>query len=152
MEMQYPQAAGFAGAGALSSLASGIGQYEAGQEQKGADDYNAAITLQNMSAKMVASQQQYSALVGKQASAYAASGVDIASGSPLLVMAATAARGGAQAEQIEQQGTEEAALQRYYGKVAAFSGTMGGIGTFLGGITKGISQYEMLTMQPDMGE
>jgi hypothetical protein len=33
------------------------------------------------------------ALTGKQASAYAASGVDIASGSPLLLMAASAARG-----------------------------------------------------------
>jgi hypothetical protein len=129
----------FAGVGALSSLFAGIGQYQSGQAQKAADDYNAQITLQNMQAQMVASQQKYSALVGKQASAYARAGVDIASGSPLLVMAATAARGAQQGEQIEQAGTEEATLQRYYGKIAAWQGEMGGIGTFLSGMTRSIA-------------
>jgi hypothetical protein len=130
---------GFAGIGLLSSLFAGIGQYQAGQAEKAAYDYNATITLQNMQAQMVASQQKYSALVGKQASAYARAGVDIASGSPLLVMAATSARGAQQGEQIKQAGTEEAALQRYYGKIAAWQGEMGGIGTFLSGMTKSIA-------------
>jgi hypothetical protein len=129
----------FAGVGVLSSLFAGIGQYQSGQAQKAADDYNAQITLQNMQAQMVASQQKYSALVGKQASAYARAGVDVASGSPLLVMAATAARGAQQGEQIEQAGTEEATLQKYYGKIAAWQGEMGGIGTFLSGMTRSIA-------------
>jgi len=129
----------FAGLGVASSLFAGIGQYQAGQAEKAAQDYNATITLQNMSAQMIASQQRYSELVGKQASAYARAGVDIASGSPLLVMAATAARGAQQGEQIEQAGTEEAALQRYYGKIAAWQGEMGGIGTFLKGMTQSIA-------------
>ena len=123
---------GFAGIGAVSSLFAGIGQYQAGQAEKQAQDYN-------MQAQMIASQQRYDTLVGKQASAYARAGVDLASGSPLLVMAATKARGAQQGEQIEQAGTEEAALQRYYGKIAAWQGEMGGIGTFLSGLTKSIT-------------
>ena len=130
------------GVGVISSVISGIGGYESGQQQKAAYDYNANITIENMRNQTVANQQKYSALVGRQASAYAASGVDVASGSPLLVMAATAARGGEQGEQIEQAGTEEAALQRYYGKIAAFSGTMGGIGSFLSGISKSAAGYQ----------
>lgn len=129
----------FAGMGVLSSLFAGIGEYESGQAEKAAYNYNAEITLQNMRARMVASQQKYSELVGKQASAYARAGVDIASGSPLLVMTATAARGAQQGEQIEEAGTEEAALQRYYGRIAAWRGAVGGIGTFLSGMTKSIA-------------
>jgi lambda repressor-like predicted transcriptional regulator len=49
---------------------------------------------------------EYYSLVGKQAAAYAAAGVDITSGSPLLMMAATAGRGGRQAIQPSQN-TEE---------------------------------------------
>jgi hypothetical protein len=130
---------GFAGIGAVSSLFAGIGAYQAGKAEKSADDYNASITLQNMQAQMVSSQQKYSELVGKQASAYSRAGVDLASGSPLLMMAATAARGAQQGEQIKQAGTEQAALQTYYGKIAAWQGEVGGIGSFLTGLTKSIA-------------
>jgi hypothetical protein len=126
---------GFAGLGALTSLVSGIGQYESGQAQKRAYDYNAAIALQRMQQQMETSEEQYSKLTGEQASRYAAAGVDIASGSPLLVMALTTAKGAKEQESEYVAGTEEAALQRYYGKVAAFSGTMGGISAFLSGLT-----------------
>ena len=133
-----PQSAGmgFAGLGALGGLVSGIGQYQQGQEQKAAYDYNAAVTIQQMRESMQTSEAKYSTLIGRQASAYAKAGVDIASGSPLLVMAHTAAQGGVEQTREYEAGTEEAALQRYYGKVAAFSGTMGGINTFLSGIAK----------------
>jgi hypothetical protein len=142
------QAGGFAGIGVLSSIFGGISKIQQGQAEKSADDYNAAITLQNTAAKMVASQQQYSKLAGKQGSAYASSGVDISSGSPLLMMAATAGRGGEEAEQIRQAGTEEATLQQYYGKLAAWSGTMSGIGTFLSGISSTLSTYAGTTFNP----
>ena len=56
-------------------------------------------------------------------------------------MAATAARGAVQGKQIEEAGTEEATLERYYGKIAAFSGTMGGIGSFLSGVSKAATAY-----------
>ncbi len=129
------------GIGVLSSVLSGFGSYESGQEQEKAYDYNADITLSNMRDQMEANTEATIARIGKQASAYAASGVDIASGSPLLIMAATAARGAVQGKQIEEAGTEEATLQRYYGKIAAFSGTMGGIGSFLSGVSKAATAY-----------
>jgi hypothetical protein len=136
------------GVGVLGSIIGGAGQIASGQEQKAADDYNSDITLENMRNQMVANTEKFRALVGKQATAYSASGVDITRGSPLLIMAATAARGGQEGEQIEQSGTQEAALQRYYGKIAAWSGTMGGIGTFLGGISKAAAGYSSATSNP----
>jgi len=133
------------GIGAISSVIAGFGQYQSGQATRSAYDYNADITLQNMRDQVEANTQQYAVLRGRQAATYAASGVDIASGSPLLIMAATAAQGAREAKRIEEAGTEEAALQRYYGKIAAFGGTMGGIGTFLQGITKSSLGYWQAT-------
>lgn len=133
------------GVGILSSVLTGVGQYESGQQQKQAYDYNADITLANTRSKASATQQQYTALVGRQAAGYAASGVDVASGSPLLIMAATAGRGGLAVEQTVEKGNQEAALERYYGKIAAFRGTMGGIGSFLSGITQSAIQYKNAT-------
>ena len=138
----------FMGLGMLTSAFQGIGQYQEGQQEKAAADYNAEITLQNMRNRMVANQEQYSELVGKQASAYARAGVDIASGSPLLIMATTAGRGGREAAQIEQAGTEEANLQKYYGRLAAFRGTIGGIGTFLKGVSNSAVGYLKATGKP----
>jgi hypothetical protein len=36
-------------------------------------------------------------------------------------------------------------MQRYYGKIAAFSGTMNGIGSFLTGISKAATSYGTAT-------
>ena len=133
------------GVGAATSLVGGI---EEGKQQKSAYDYNADITLQNMQDQMIANQQESSAIVGKQASSYASAGVDIASGSPLLIMAATRARMAVKGQQIEEAGTEQAAIQRYQGKMAAFSGTMSGINSFLTGISKAASTYTAGTFNP----
>lgn len=135
-------------AGGTSSALSGVGKIISGQQQQKAYDYNADVTTLNTDNQVVANQQKFTELVGRQATAYSASGVDITSGSPLLIMAATAARGGQEGEQIEQSGTEEANLQRYYGRIAAFSGTMSGIGAFLNGMTADLSEYGKLTNNP----
>lgn len=82
------------GLGIFSSAVAGFGKYESGKQQEAADNYNADITLQNTANKVQANKQQLATLQGRQATAYAGAGVDIASGSPLLIMAATAARGG----------------------------------------------------------
>src|ERR1039457_1219079 len=129
------------GMGMIGSLLAGMGLYDAGKDEQKAYDYNADITMQNTGNEMVSSQQKYSALVGKQATAYAASGVDITRGSPLLMMAATAGRGGRQAAEIYQAGTQEATLERYYGKIAAWKGKMAGISSFLGGMSKSAKGY-----------
>lgn len=135
-------------AGGTSAALGGAGKIISGQQQQQAYDYNADVTTINTSNQVVANQQKFSELVGRQATGYAGAGVDIASGSPLLIMAATAARGAQQGEQIEEAGTEEANLQRYYGKIAAFTGTMSGIGSFLQGMTSDLSAYGKLTNNP----
>ena len=134
-------AAATVGVGMAGSLFAGLGQRAAGQQEQAGFDYNAEIDLLNMDNQMVANQQRYTQLVGKQATAYAASGVDITRGSPLLMMAATQGRGGRQAEEIYQAGTEQSTLDKYYGKIAAWRGTVGGIGTFLGGISRSAIGY-----------
>jgi hypothetical protein len=135
------QSGALSGLGIISSLVSGMGEADAGKQQQAGYDYNAQVDLNNMSNDMVANEQKYSALVGKQATAYAASGVDITRGSPLLMMAATAGRGGRQAEEIYQSGTEASTLEEYYGKVAAWKGQVAGIGTFLSGMSKSVQGY-----------
>ena len=136
------------GLGVLSSAVAGFGKIEQGQEEQKAYDYNAAITMLNTANQVEANQQKFTERIGQQASGYAAAGVDIASGSPLLIMAATAARGAEEGEQIEQAGSEEAALQRYYGKIAAFGGTMSGIGSFLSGVSSAATGYTKATLNP----
>jgi hypothetical protein len=134
-------AAGSFGIGAVSSVLSGVGSYQSGQEQKAAYDYNAQIDLDNTANALITNEQRYSSLVGKQAVAYAAAGVDITRGSPLLMMAATAGRGGREAAEIYESGTEASTLEKYYGKLAAFRGTIGGIGSFLSGISSSATNY-----------
>lgn len=120
---------------------SGLGAKDAGQQEQAADNFNATINDKNTAENLIANEQRYSSLVGKQATAYAAAGVDITRGSPLLMMAATAGRGGRQAAEIKQAGDERSTLERYYGKVAAWRGTMSGIGTALNGISSAAQQY-----------
>lgn len=135
------QAGASAGISVVGSLFAGLGQAAAGKQEQAAYDYNAAVGIENMKNASVANEQRYAELVGRQATAYAAAGVDITSGSPLLMMAATAGRGGRQAEQIREQGTEAAALQTYYGKIAAWRGRLQGMQTFLKGISKAATGY-----------
>lgn len=127
---------GFAGSGAVSSAVSGLGQYEAGQQQKQAYDYNAAVVQQQTDQAMQTSEAKYSNLVGRQASSFARAGVDISSGSPLLVMLHTMSQSGAEQESEKVAGDEQSAIERYYGKIAAFNGTIGGISTFVSGLGK----------------
>ena len=137
---------GFAGVGAADSAVAGFGQYQSGQEQKAAYDYDAQVALQQARQAQQTSEAKYSNLVGRQASAYARAGVDVASGSPLLVMAHTAARGGVEQASEAESGDEQAALQRYYGKIAAFQGTVGGISSFISGLSKaGTSVASLMT-------
>lgn len=128
---------GAVGVGVLGSLVSGYGQYQQGQQSKAAYDYNADVAVLQAEEQMQNSEARYTEIKGRQASAYARAGVDIASGSPLLIMAHTAAQGSVEQEREYQAGQEKSALLKYEGKVAAFEGTMGGISSFLGGLSKG---------------
>lgn len=136
---------GFTGIGLAGSAVSGLGQYESGQQQKAAYDYDAAITLQQMQDKEQTTEASYDNLIGKQATSFARAGVDIASGSPLLMALHTASQKGVEEESENQAGTEQAKLDRYYGSIAAFQGTVAGIDTFLTGMAKaGTSTAQIL--------
>jgi hypothetical protein len=121
--------------GVANSAFGGRAQYKAGQAQKAAYDYNAALAVEEAEGQERDTAEAYTRLIGRQASLYAKAGVDIASGSPLLIMAATAARGAEQEEMIREGGQEKAALYKYYGKQAAWSGEQGGISQFLSGLS-----------------
>lgn len=145
-----PQVTGGAtfGLGVLSSAISGFGKIEAGKEEEKAYDYNADVTALNTSNEVEANQQKTTARIGAQATAYAGAGVDLTSGSPLLIMAATAARGAQEGEEIKEAGDEQSTLDRYYGKIAAFGGTMSGIGSFLQGVSGASSSYGKFLNNP----
>lgn len=123
-----------AGMSAISSGVSGIAQYKAGQAEKAADEYNADVILRKMAEDEAASRAEFSRLMGRQRSLYAKAGVDISSGSPLLVLADTAMKEETEAQRIRKAGTDQANLQRYYGRVAAYRGKVSGISTFLTGL------------------
>jgi len=135
------QAGASAGIGVVGSLFGAIGQIESGKQEEKAFAYNAEIDRLNTNNELVTNEQRYSQLVGKQATAYAASGVDITSGSPLLMMAVTSGRGGRQAAEIKQAGDESATLESFYGNLAAWRGKMAGVGTFLKGISSSAQGY-----------
>lgn len=120
-----------AGAG----LIGGISQIEAGFAGKAAYDYNAKVALEQAQEREAAVGEKFDRLMGKQRSLYAHAGVDIGSGSPLLVLADTARQKGLEESRIRRAGQKQAALDKYYGKISAFSGMMGGVGMFLKGMS-----------------
>jgi hypothetical protein len=71
------------------------------------------------------------------------SGVSIASGSPLLIAVSTAMKSDEEYQGIHEAGTNKAALEDYYGTMAAYTGTVGGIGSFLSGLQKSGMMYSM---------
>ena len=126
----------FQGLSAVGSAVSGWSQYKGGKAQEGAYKYNAEIAVQKAQHEEELSRAKYEQLKGKQAVLYAKSGVDLSSGSPLLVMADTAFQEEQEAQYIEKGGENEWKIDRYYGKVAAYQGEVGGWSTFLTGLGK----------------
>jgi hypothetical protein len=129
------------GMGAVSSSISAYGQYEQGKDQQAAYDYKAQITLDKMKEDMQASEEEFSSLMGRQRSLYAKAGVDIGSGSPLLVMMDTARKEALAQQRIKRGGTQQAELQRYSGRIAGYTGTMDAMSTFMTGLGKSMNEY-----------
>jgi hypothetical protein len=131
----------FSGIGAAAGGVSAIAQYKKGQAEKAAYDYNANVALEKMKEQSETSEAKFSSLMGKQRSLYAKAGVDITSGSPLLVLADTAMQAEEEQQRIRASGETSAQMQRYYGDVSAYAGTTGAMGTFLTSLGKSGSQY-----------
>jgi hypothetical protein len=100
--MAAPIAAGIGTVGTIASLAgTGVqayGQYQAGQDQASAQDYNAEVDRNEaLAAKDKATQDEILSrersrrIIGMQRAAYGKAGVDISTGTPLDVMAQAAA-------------------------------------------------------------
>jgi len=132
------------GMGLVSSATSAYGTYAKGQAEKAAYDYDAEITIEQMHEKAATSEEEYSALMGRQRALYAKAGVDVASGSPALVLADTAYKESISQQRIKRAGEQKAALLRWEGEEAAHAGTFGALSTFLTGLgTSAMSAWQI---------
>lgn len=136
------------GAMGLGTITSAVSQIQQGKAQKEAYEQNAAIDRQNAIA--VEKQADYEegiqrektdALKSRQRALYAKAGVDITSGSPLLVMTEDMERAEADALAIRYGGNvkkteylNRANLNEYYGGQAETAGKTGAFSTVLSGI------------------
>jgi hypothetical protein len=131
----------YSGISAVSGAASAFSQYQKGVAERDAYNYNANATIMKMNQEIAASSSNFSRLMGRQRSLYAKAGVDISSGSPLLVLADTAMQGAEEAERIKLSGESGAAIQRWSGETAAYAGKIGGISTFLTSLGTAAQKY-----------
>jgi hypothetical protein len=145
-------------AAVAGAAASGYGAYQTGQNQKKEAEYNqdvaeseALASKQKAEFDMETSQKRFKALMGHQIASYSKAGVDITSGSPLLLLAAQAEEGERERQAIKYGG--DVGASRMYnqgnifsmqGKNAATAGTIGAGGTLLSGISSAASYgYQM---------
>jgi hypothetical protein len=122
------------GVGIVGTGLSAYSQYQAGAAQKEAYDYNAEIVQQKAAYDEAQARDRLRKLMSTQRALYAKAGVDLTSGSPLLVLAQTAAEGEEEALNIRRTGYNEAQLQKYYGSQAKTAGTLGAGSTLLTGL------------------
>ncbi len=120
----------------MGSGVSGFGQYQQGQNQQAAYDYNANIALDKTRQELKISESKFSRLKGEQRALMAKAGVDLTSGSPLLILADTAMQEEEEMQRIRRSDISEYKMQKYAGKVASWSGTTGGMSTFITGLGK----------------
>ncbi len=128
----------------ISAVGTGISaysQYKKGKVEETAYEYNADIALQKTRAERSVSRRKAAQLSSEQRLLYAKAGVDITSGSPLLIMADTLMQADIEQEELWKAGTQEAGLQKYYGRTAARTATTGAMSTFLTGLGKAGLQW-----------
>lgn len=136
------------GLAGLGTVTSAVSQYQQGKAQREAYEYNAEISRQNAIAaeKQAAyeediQREKANALKSRQRALYAKAGVDITSGSPLLVMMEDMERAEADAMSIRYGGNvkktqylNQANVLDWQGGQAEAAGKTGAFGTILGGM------------------
>ncbi len=126
-----------AGAGAGAYFAgvymSAVGKYQEGKTQKHAHEYNAQRAEERSKYEEEQTRLKWKRIIGQQLALYAKAGVDISSGSPLLIMSQTAAEGELEALNIRYAGENEAQMQRWYGKRAMQAAKLAAWSTLLTG-------------------
>lgn len=126
------------GAGAAVSA---FGSYKSGQAQASAGKYNAKLATQQAAQNEETVRNRLRKLLASQRALYAKAGVDLSSGSPVSVLAETAAEGERDALIVRYGGQAEAAQQKMYASSAKTAGIMGGIGTLLTGLGQAGGMY-----------
>lgn len=146
---------------AASAVSAGVGAYSAyssGQQQKKAGEYNAEVAeseavAANQKAEYESelSRKKFKTMLGQQALAYSDAGVDLSSGSPLLMMALQAEEGQREQQEIKYTGSTYAGralnqgyLSRMQGRQAGTAGKIGAGATFLSGLANAGSSYYMM--------
>lgn len=132
------------GVGAVTSATGAYAQYQRGQMEKQAYEYNAQVAEEESRQQQTTSERKYAELMGRQRSLYGKAGVDITTGSPLLVLADTAMQERLEAQRIQAAGKSEAAMQRYYGRMAAYGANVGAMTTFMTGLGKTAMEVQTL--------
>lgn len=139
-----------------SAAISGYSQYQAGQSQKKAGEYNAEMqrrqaqdALQRGAIEGAAKQDRARKIASQQAEGMAMSGVSIDTGTPLALLTETAGLGELDALRSRNNAQREAwglntsaELDEYHGKMAGRAGTLNAAGTFLGGASDAYFGYK----------
>jgi hypothetical protein len=137
-------------ASVASAVATGYSAYSSGQAQKEQADYNAEVAkAEGEAAKQKAeydaeqSRRKFKAILGEQILNYSKAGVDITSGSPLLLLSAQAKEGERERQQIRYEGRlginrarNQASLYGLTGRNAYRAGVIGAGTSFLTGVAK----------------
>jgi len=132
----------FTAALGLAGLAVNVfGQAKAGSEAKATGDYNAAVEQRNAAQAAYDAEQTVRRSLATQRVLYAKAGVDISSGSPAVIMAASAAEGARSVKAIKEQGAQSAAAQRLAGSAGAAAGYTGAFSTLLTGLGQARTDY-----------
>lgn len=140
---------------AAAAAASAYGSYTQGQNAKRTAEYNAAIARNEAEAarqKSVfdaeTSREKYARLMGRQRALYSKAGVDITSGSPLLMLADQAYEAEREKESILYSGEVGAAkylntasMYEYTGQNAATAGMITAGSTVLSGLSNAGTNY-----------
>jgi hypothetical protein len=129
------------GVGAITGGINSFAQWKQGSAEQAAYNYNAKVTLANMTQEEIASERKFAGLMGRQRALYAKAGVDIASGSPLLVLADTAMQAKTEQDRIQTAGESQSEIQKYYGRMASYKGKVGAMTSFLTTINKTAADY-----------
>lgn len=142
MLSEDPITAIMAGSAVVGTGMSAYGQWQAGEQQKVAYDYNADVARRNAKAAEQASREEWSQLEGAAKSGYGKGNIEMSSGSPLLHLKYLRKQGEKEALGIRYAGMSQAEMMRLYGDQAQTSGRIGAISSLFSGLGQtGMQMY-----------
>jgi len=127
---------------AFGTIQSAMQQRQAGEAEAAAAEYNARLAERKGIQEEEIARKKLKQLLGTQRALYAKAGVDLSSGSPLTVLADTAAEGEKEALNIRTGAQETADLYRFQGRQAKKTAKYQSRSTLLTGLgSTGLSAY-----------